>query len=112
MIEQFTMLKVNAIEEKVNKLFPSVKFKLFETQINGGIKETCQTLINGVPFSAANNAAQIQSGMEIIDVLSNHYGKVLPIWIDNAESVTTFPAVKSQLIKLYVDESCKTLTVK
>ena len=112
LIEQFTMLKVNAIEEKVNKLFPSVKFKLFETQINGGIKETCQTLINGVPFSAANNAAQIQSGMEIIDVLSNHYGKVLPIWIDNAESVTTFPAVKSQLIKLYVDESCKTLTVK
>ena len=112
LIEQFTRLKVDAIEEKVNKLFPTVKFKLFETQINGGIKETCQTLINGVPFSAANNAATIQSGIEIINILSGHYGKMLPIFIDNAESVTTFPETKAQLIKLYVDETCKTLTLK
>lgn len=112
LIEQFTRKKVDAIEGKVNKLFPSVSFKLFEIQLNGALKETCQTLINGVPYSAANNAAQIQSGIEIINVLQNHYGIILPVFIDNAESITSYPGTEAQLIKLYVEKGVKSLTVK
>ncbi|WP_159522947.1 AAA family ATPase [Sunxiuqinia indica] len=110
--EQFTRAKVNALESRVNDLFPSVKFKMFEDQINGGLKETCLTLIDGVPFPAANNAAQIQSGIEIINVLNQHYGITLPIFVDNSESVTTLPNTGAQLIKLIVSEKHKVLTVE
>lgn len=111
LIEQFTRKKVDRIEGKVNKLFPSVKFKLFDVQLNGGLKETCQTLVDGVPYPAANNAAQIQSGIEIINVLQKHYGIILPVFIDNAESVTSYPDTDAQLIRLYVDENYKSLKV-
>ncbi len=111
-ITAFASAKINKIEEKINELFPTVRFKMFEEQINGGVAETCQTLINGVPFSDANNAAKIQAGIEIINVLSKHYNFYAPIFIDNAESVTTLPATENQIIRLVVEEGTKVLTIK
>ncbi len=111
-INAFTHAKINAVEEKINQLFPTVKFKMFEEQINGGVSEVCETLINGVPFSDANNAAKIQTGIEIINVLSKHYDFHAPIFIDNAESVTTLPNTDSQAICLIVEKGTKELTIK
>ncbi len=111
-ITAFVSAKINKVEEAVNQLFPTVNFKMFCEQINGGVAECCETLINGVPFSDANNAAKIQAGIEIINVLSKHYNFYAPIFIDNAESVTTLPATDSQIIRLVVEEGTKVLTIK
>ena len=55
--EEFIRTKVELLEDTINKKFKGeVKFKLFNDQINGGLNETCQVLINGVPFADANNA--------------------------------------------------------
>lgn len=111
-MEKFIAEKTNRIERAVNSMFPTVKFKMFLEQLNGGIAECCETLVNGVPFDNANNASKIHSGVEIINVLSEYYECIAPIFIDNAESVVKVPFTNSQLIRLIVSENHKCLTVK
>ena len=110
-IEQFTRTKVDMLESRINKMFESVKFRMFDTQLNGGLIECCDTIINGVPWADANNAAKINAGIEIINVLSDHYGQVAPIWIDNAESITYIRSSKAQKVELYVSKAHKKLEV-
>jgi len=44
-LEKYTMAKAEALESNINSKFNFVKFKLFETQMNEGIKETCVALL-------------------------------------------------------------------
>jgi hypothetical protein len=112
-MDEFIRAKVSMLEEKVNDKFSMAKFTLFETQINGALNEVCTVTYDGVPWNAGlNNSAKINVGIDIINVLSEFYGLRMPIFIDNAESVTKIINTKSQIIKLVVDETCKQLTVK
>lgn len=100
--DEFTRTKITAIEEKINSHFGFVKFKMFDQLINGGSEETCETLVNGVPFSDINSAARINAGLAIIRTLSKHYDIQAPIFVDNSESVNQLLATESQIIKLIV----------
>lgn len=101
--EEFIRTKVELLESSINKKFKgAVTFKLFENQVNGGLKETCEALIDGVPFSNANTASRINAGLSIINVLCEHYGISAPVFIDNAEAVNEIGYTDSQLIKLVV----------
>ncbi|MDL2205348.1 AAA family ATPase [Eubacteriales bacterium OttesenSCG-928-N13] len=102
LIEQFITERCRALEESINTLFPTVRWKLFEVQINTGIKDTCICLIDGVPFSDANNAAKINAGLEIIDVLSRFYDASVPVFVDNAEAVNQLANIESQRVALTV----------
>ena len=104
LLDQFTRQKVRLLDDKINSFFDMARFKLFKVNINGGIEPTCVTHYNGVEWAAGlNNAMQINVGMDIINTLAEHYGVTLPVFIDNAESVTNIIPSKSQQIKLYVD---------
>ncbi|MCK4830555.1 hypothetical protein KA005_83350, partial [bacterium] len=113
LLEKFTETKVEMLTGKINNTFKLARFKLFERQINGGIAETCQTLFNGIPFhTGLNNGAKIQVGLDIIKTFQEHFKVNAPIFIDNAESVVSLPEMDSQLIRLIVDGSFKTLDIK
>lgn len=110
--EEFTRTKVSALESKINSKFKYARFRLFEEQLNGGLNDVCKTLYNGVPYDGGlNNAAQINVGLDIINTLSEHYGFIAPIFIDNAESVTQLIDTEAQLIRLVVSEKDKKLRV-
>lgn len=111
-IENFKKAKIDAVERKVNKQFSVVKFKMFNQQVNGGESETCEALINGVPFSDANTASKINAGIDIINALSEYYGISAPIMIDNRESISEIIPTKSQVINLIVSPEHKKLTIK
>ncbi len=102
--EKFTMKEAELLETKVNSKFRFVKFKLFSTLINGGIEPTCEALINGVPFSDANNAAKINAGIDIINAMSEFYDISAPIFIDNREAVNEIIPTTSQIINLVVSK--------
>lgn len=104
LVENYVSDKINSIEKKINILFSNVQFRLFEQQINGGVRETCDILIKGVPFDSANNAGKINAGLEIVKVLSSYHEVNVPIFIDNAESVVRLQETGSQQIRLYVSE--------
>lgn len=111
LIEKYIVTEVNLIEKDINDKFEMAKFKLFDVQINGGIKEMCRTTHNGVQFNRGlNNAARINVGLDIIKTLSSHYGVSAPVFIDNAESVVEVNDIGCQMIKLVVDKDCEKIT--
>lgn len=101
-IDEFSTRKMNDVEQRVNNLFPTVRFRMFNQLINGGYEPTCECLINGVPFSDANTAGKINAGVEIINVFSQVHNMSAPIFCDNAESVNNITQTESQIIKMYV----------
>jgi len=115
LFEQFIKTKVSMLTESINNRFKNVRFKLFEDQINGGLKECCEVLVpcaeGLIPFATANNAGKINAGIEIIDALSKHWGVEMPLIVDNAESVTQLLETELQVIKLVVDEKYKELQI-
>lgn len=111
-IEGMKHILMDKVEETVNSMFTMVKFKMYEQQINGGEAETCEALVNGVPYSTnLNTAARINAGIDIINAISKHNGVHAPIWIDNRESITTLIDTDSQVINLVKDENYKLLTL-
>lgn len=110
--DKFNRAKIEAIENGINGLFATIKWKMFKPLMTGGEEECCEALIDGTPYQAANNAAQINAGIECINTLSKHFNMYLPIFVDNAESVVELISSESQIIRFVVDESCEKLTVK
>jgi len=110
--EQFIRAKVGMLEEKINGRFQVAKFKMFEEQINEGLRETCVALSGGVPYPSMNNAARINIGIDICNTLAEHYGKTLPVFIDNAESVVDLLKSNAQQIRLVVSAQDETLRIE
>ncbi len=102
--EQFIRTKVDMLESRINEKFSQVNFKMFNEQINGALVECCDTLIKGVPFQDANNAAKINAGMDIINTLTAHYNITAPIFVDNREAVNKLIDTDSQVINLIVSQ--------
>lgn len=101
-IEEFTKTKVELLENTINSNFEIVRFRLFDTQINGGLVECCDTLVNGVPYADVNNAHKILAGLDIIKTLSRFYNTSAPIFIDNRESINSLHTISAQIISLIV----------
>lgn len=106
LLEEFIRFKLNKVSESINSHFKTVNFKLFETQLNGGLKDCCECTVNGVPYSTLNSGHRIVAGLDIIRSLSELYGVSVPIFVDNAESLNEFnvPDMDAQLILLSVSE--------
>lgn len=101
-IQKFDEALVEIIESRLADKFETVRFKMFQTNINGGVEPTCITLVNGVPYPDANNAAKINSGIEIINVLADYFDVHAPIFVDNFESLNKLANTSSQVVKLIV----------
>ena len=105
LIENFNRARASMITDKVNGRFELVTWRLFKEQINGGMTETCDAVVGGVPYSEGlNNGSRIKAGLDIIETLSAHYDQSVPVVIDNAESVTDMPRTDLQIIALYVNQ--------
>ncbi len=109
----FVKTKVSLLTDRINAKFDTVRWRLFENLINGGVNEVCEMTIGGVGYSSGlNNAARIQGGLEIVRVLQEHYGLRCPIFIDNRESVSEIPKLNCQVISLVVSPEDKHLRVE
>lgn len=106
LLESFIREKMMKISDSINQHFKTVNFKLFETLLNGGVKECCELTVNGVPYSTLNSGHRIIAGLDIIQSLSELYGVTAPIFIDNAESLNEFnvPDMAAQMILLSVSD--------
>lgn len=112
-LQAFNDAQVKQVELNVNQLFSITKFKMFEQQINGGLKDVCQATYNGVAVNKGlNTAATINVGLDIVNALSTYYGVTAPVFIDNAESITNIIDSDSQLIKMYVVQNQKLIVEK
>lgn len=106
LLESFIRAKMDRISESINAKFNAVSWRLFADQINGGMKETCECMVDGVPYSSLNNGHKIIAGLDIISSLSALYGVTAPVFIDNAEALNDFniPEMDSQMVLLKVSD--------
>lgn len=110
--ETFIRRKVALLEGSINSRFKFARFKMFDEQINGGLSECCEILLNGVPFEKGlNNSARVNTGIDIINTLSDYFQFQAPIFCDNAESINKLEDTPSQVIGLYVSTH-KELTIE
>ena len=105
-LDNFTQARCSALEDDINSKFKTVKWKLFNEQINGGITDCCEAMCESdgslVPYRSANTARQIAADVEVSDVLMSHYDIKAPLFIDNKERINSVPKIDTQVITLAV----------
>ena len=113
-MRRYTRARIEAMEQRVNSLFRTVRFRLFEYTNEGGEVDTCVPLVgdDGVPYPVANTAAQVLAGLEIIHVLQQHAGVSAPVFVDGAERLTHFPRMDHQAILLKVAQGVRPMRVE
>ena len=110
--EEFARFRVQSVEQSVNSKFRLASFRLFTEQINGGLADCCDVVVDGVPHADLNSAMQINVGLDIIETLSQHYDRRVPLFIDNAESVTKLQEISAQVVRLAVSAEDKELRLE
>lgn len=93
---------IQNLEERVNKLFMLIKFKMFETLLNGSTKPTCVLTMHGVPYNDLSNSEKINAGIDLIRAMNTYNDMYAPIIIDNAESCNDILPTSCQQIRLVV----------
>lgn len=95
--------KIMAVENGVSSLFTMVRWKMYEPNVtNDGEKEICQAIINGIPYDQQNHATQVNAAIDIVNGFARAYDVSLPLFIDNAESVTDIIPTNGQCITMTV----------
>lgn len=110
--EDFTRYKVQFLTDAVNSRFKLAQFRLFREQLNGGLADCCDVMVDGVPYDDINDAMKVNVGLDIIATLSAHYDCRVPLVVDNAESVTKLQEIDTQVIRLVVSEQDKELRIE
>ena len=111
LMDEYSRYKTRFVEESINGLFRIARFRLFREQANGGVEDRCDVVYDGIPYISVNNGMKINLGIDIINTLGVAYGVRVPLFVDNAESVTKLEACGSQIIRLVVSENDKELRV-
>lgn len=109
MLDEYTRTQAKLVSDRVNGLFEIARVRLFEIQDNGGVKEICTTTVDEVPYADLNNGKQVNVGLDVVRALQRHHGLSMPVFVDNAESVTRLLPMDAQVIRLVVSEADKTL---
>ena len=100
--DDFARYKVDSITSAINSKFNIVTFRLFREQINGGLEDCCDVMLNGKPYGTISDGEKIKVGIDIVQTLTKHFDVQVPLIVDCAESVTDFPQTTLQTIKLVV----------
>lgn len=109
LIDEYVRYKTRFVEDSINSLFRIARFRLYREQANGGVEDRCDVVYDGVPYLGLNNGMKINVGIDIINALSRHHGVCVPLFVDNAESVTQLEDANTQVIRLVVSAEDKKL---
>ena len=108
------MLKNQMAEDSINAHFNVVKWKLFDRQANGELRtDLCEPMVDGHDIAGMNTGRLVLAKLDICNALQSFYSKEYPVWLDNAECLTsnTTERIKmdAQLIMLCAVEGQKEL---
>lgn len=96
---EFITYKCDLVENKLNKMFGGVQFKMFrQNKTNDEIKECCDIFWNGVPYSALSYSTKFIVSMKIAQAFQDYYNVHIPLMVDNAESIDFDSFIDGQVI--------------
>ena len=108
------MLKNQMAQDSINAHFNVVKWKLFDRQANGELRtDLCEPMVDGHDIAGMNTGRLVLAKLDICNALQKFYGKEYPVWLDNAECLTSNTVERiqmdAQLIMLCAVEGQKEL---
>lgn len=113
LIKLWNTTKAELGTAQTNGLFKFVSFRLFtKTLSTDDIKETCELMMNGVPYRNLSTAERIIAGIDVINAISTARKVSNPIFVDNRESIVQLPECPEQVINLIVSGEDKNIRVQ
>ena len=108
------MSKNQMAQDSINAHFNVVKWKLFDRQANGELRtDLCEPMVDGHDIAGMNTGRLVLAKLDICNALQSFYGREYPVWLDNAECLTSNTVERiqmdAQLIMLCAVEGQKEL---
>lgn len=108
------MMKNQMAQDSINAHFGIVKWKLFDRQANGELRtDLCEPMVDGHDIAGMNTGRLVLAKLDICNALQSFYGREYPVWLDNAECLTSNTVeriqIDAQLIMLCAVEGQKEL---
>ena len=98
-IKAFHAKEAELQAEKVQALFDTLSVRLFkQNKGDGEIKTDFEIMMDGKPYRTLSLSESIRAGLELREVLSKQSDLIMPVFVDNAESITRFKEPSGQLI--------------
>ncbi|MCF0190519.1 MAG: AAA family ATPase [Marinilabiliaceae bacterium] len=111
--EEIIHAQMDELESRVNKVFGhGIRFSMYETQLNGGESPACTLKVDGTPYNDLNTAGKMHADLYIIKAMQGYFDTCVPLFIDNAESVSYLPETDAQTITLTVNSESRNLDIK
>ncbi|HHY79749.1 MAG TPA: hypothetical protein GX516_05225, partial [Thermoanaerobacter sp.] len=109
----FNAKKLELEATEINKYLNKVSLQLWKVvQSTGEIKDDFKILYDGKEFNILSYSERIKAGLEIANLIIGLTNMRFPIFIDNAESITTYTAPNTQIIETRVKEGTTELEIK
>ena len=115
-LQDFVREQTDIIVKTVNSFFGNgVSWSLYTTNYNGNLEECCECMYNNKLYSCLSTGEKNKTNIEVIKALQNFYDVNIPIFCDNAETVTIEYETDRQIIELYAKagarlEGCTKIT--
>jgi DNA repair exonuclease SbcCD ATPase subunit len=98
-IKAFRAKEAELQAEKVQAMFTTLSIRLFkQNKGDGEFKPDFEVQMDGKDYSKLSLSEGIRAGLELREVLSKQSNVIVPCFIDNAESITSFKKPIGQLI--------------
>ena len=114
LLEEFSITQSRRLSERINGCFEVARFQLTDEYQSGGVSAGCKIVYNGIQEKSINTGHRIRVLMDIVKTFQRHYDFQFPLFIDNAECLSSDnqPEMDCQLIMLKVsdDEKLKVVT--
>jgi len=115
-LKEYNKALAGIVREKTKVLF-GAEIELFRQQINGELKDDfdvlCETNEGLVPFSIANTATRIKTGLKVTAKLQKMLNSFPVIAVDNTESVAEFKELDfNQIVFLKMNRKVKTIKTR
>lgn len=74
--------------KKVQDVFPTLTIRLYNVTKDGTENPTFEIEKDGKPYSKLSLGEKARAGLEVIGVLMEQSGVIVPVFVDNSESIT------------------------
>ena len=89
LLKQFQSYKTELITERVNSMFGVTEFVFSEPTLTGDPKDICDVRYKGERYGKRlNTGSRVLVECDLVKGFQREYGLMLPLFIDNAESLT------------------------
>lgn len=97
------------VSQKINSMFERVKVEMMQQNKSSAWIPSCIITTDGVQSSVYNKAESILSGIDISSAFMHHFGLNMPLFIDDAESISANNEIVTdrQLVRLIVSDDDK-----